>query len=620
MSLRKGKNVLLACCTLFALASAGVVLVATGSFVSPITVFQLNGDPGPNPGAGNCTSPPNWDSLNGTTGITGVDANGSACGSTIRSFITGPSAPTNFTTGGSKDFNDISSAGITSTHVWQFTTTSTPDKDTLTNGYAASYTDATTQHIILVFGAERFAVNGDSNIGIWFFQQAVGLNGSTKGNFTGVHTPGDILAVSAFTQGGGVSSISVYEWNPTACAASSYPSPTAAGQCFATNLLTLFLDTAVGSTGICNLSSPACAVVNSAPVVTSWPYATKFGGSPNTVPQGGFYEGGFDLTAIFPAGTPVPCFSSFLEETRSSQSASAVLKDFLLGAFPQCHISVSKNYACTQQNADNTFNYSYNGTVSNDGGGQVFNVQVTDTPTGGSAVTYNCGTLAKGASATYPSATCPQPTGTTNTVSNLTAHPATNSVSASACTGPLVGGNCVSSVITADFGPVTSTDPPGTTCNLPSDIAVAKRCVTAFQSSGSEIVVRVDFTGEVTNNGSLNLSNVSVSDDAGGGPFGPFTLTPGQSKCYTNGQLVSVGPPATGCPSLTVTDGLTSGTPTGAASYFPSSANAFGLTAGRISFTDTVTATGTASNGTTVGPKTASATCVICPLGACATQ
>ena len=178
----------------------------------------------------------------------------------------------------------------------------------------------------------------------------------------------------------------------------------------------------------------------------------------------------------------------------------------------------------------------------------------------------------------------------------------------------------MSSVITADFGPVTSTDPPGTTCNLPSDIAVAKRCVTAFQSSGSEIVVRVDFTGEVTNNGSLNLSNVSVSDDAGGGPFGPFTLTPGQSKCYTNGQLVSVGPPATGCPSLTVTDGLTSGTPTGAASYFPSSANAFGLTAGRISFTDTVTATGTASNGTTVGPKTASATCVICPLGACATQ
>src|SRR5439155_12483602 len=161
-----------------------------------------------------------------------------------------------------------------------FTTTSTPDKDTLTNGYAASYT-GTNGDVILVFGAERFAVNGDSNIGIWFFQQAVGLNGSTKGNFTGVHTPGDILAVSAFTQGGGVSSISVYEWNPTACTASSYPSPTAAGQCFATNLLTLLLDTAVGSTGICNLSSPACAVVNSAPVVTSWPYATKFEGVAN---------------------------------------------------------------------------------------------------------------------------------------------------------------------------------------------------------------------------------------------------------------------------------------------------------------------------------------------------
>src|SRR5437867_10210763 len=110
MSLRKGKNVLLACCTLFALASAGVVLVATGSFVSPITVFQLNGDPGPNPGAGNCTSPPNWAGLNGTRGITGFDAKGPPCGPTTRPFITGPSAPTNLTTAGPKDFNDISSA------------------------------------------------------------------------------------------------------------------------------------------------------------------------------------------------------------------------------------------------------------------------------------------------------------------------------------------------------------------------------------------------------------------------------------------------------------------------------------------------------------------------------
>ena len=600
---------------LFALTSVGVVLVAQGSFISPITIFQLNGDPGPNPGAGNCTSPPNWDSLNGTQGITGVDVDGSACGSTIRSFITGPSAPTNFTTGGSKDFNDVSSAGITSNHVWAFTTTSTPDKDTLTNGYAASYT-GTNGDVILVFGAERFAVNGDSNIGIWFFQQPVGLNGSNKGTFTGVHTPGDVLAVSAFTQGGGIASISVYEWNPTACTASSYPSPTAAGQCFATNLLTLFLDTAIGSTGICNTSSPACAIVNATPVTTSWPYASKFGGSPNTVPQGGFYEGGFDLTAVFPAGTPVPCFSSFLEETRSSQSASAVLKDFLLGAFPQCHISVSKTYTCQSFNADNTFNYSYTGAVTNDGGGGVQGVSVTDSPDGGSAVTYTCtGTLAKGASFTYPSADCPQPTGTTNTVTNLAAHPATNAVNASACTGPLVGGNCQAAVITASNS-ATSSDASATSCLPRVGIAVAKRCVTAFQSSGSEVAVRVDYTGEVTNTGTLNLSGVNVSDDKGGGPFTGMSLLVGQSRCYTNGQLVAAGPPATGCPTLSVTDGLSS-TPTGAASYFPSGADVFALTAGRISFTDTVTAAGTASNGSAVGPVTASATCVICPFGSC---
>jgi hypothetical protein len=107
-------------------------------------------------------------------------------------------------------------------------------------------------------------------------------------------------------------------------------------------------------------------------------------------------------------------------------------------------------------------------------------------------------------------------------------------------------------------------------------------------------------------------------------------LAPNQSICYTNGQTVctkttdpgcaNVNPAnlPTHCPTLSVTDGLTS-TPSGAASYTPSTAaSAFGLTAGRIQFTDTVSATGTASNGADVGPKTKSAMCVICPSGTCA--
>jgi len=45
-----------------------------------------------------------------------------------------------------------------------------------------------------------------------------------------------------------------------------------------------------------------------------------------------------------------------------------------------------------------------------------------------------------------------------------------------------------------------------------------------------------------------------VAETASGAPstaaFGPFNLAPRQSVCYTNGQTVSAGPPATGCPAL----------------------------------------------------------------------
>src|SRR5262249_18683918 len=192
------------------------------------------------------------------------------------SFVTGPSSPTNFTTGGSKDSHDISD--------WAFTTTSTPDKDTLTNGYAASYgvnvaRDTTHPiHKVLEFGAERFAQNGDSNIGIWFFQNPIGTTPGTKGSFTGVHAVGDILVVSAFTQGGGTSTISVYEWDPVTCPNSHYPSVPdgiTTPQCADTNLLALFSDTN-GGASVCNSSSPACAFVNSGPISGTWNYLSKF--------------------------------------------------------------------------------------------------------------------------------------------------------------------------------------------------------------------------------------------------------------------------------------------------------------------------------------------------------
>src|SRR5262245_52798032 len=159
--------------------------VAVWALTAPTTIFEIDGDSATGstygvPNAINC----DWDTLNAgktanSTTPTAVCQSGGATFGAYGFLVGAPGEP-NFTTGGSKDSNDVSQ--------WAFSTGSTPDKDTLTHGYAASYTGPAAQggDNILVFGAERFAVNGDSNIGIWFFQQNISIpSGVSKGSFIG---------------------------------------------------------------------------------------------------------------------------------------------------------------------------------------------------------------------------------------------------------------------------------------------------------------------------------------------------------------------------------------------------------------------------------------------------
>ena len=64
---------------------------------------------------------------------------------------------------GSKDTLDFPQNG------WDVN--SVPDKDDITNAYAAVY-DAGGDPV-LVFGLDRFANNGDASVGFWFFQQPI---------------------------------------------------------------------------------------------------------------------------------------------------------------------------------------------------------------------------------------------------------------------------------------------------------------------------------------------------------------------------------------------------------------------------------------------------------------
>jgi len=230
-----------------------------------------------------------------------------------------------FTGGGSKDEQDIPN--------WKWRNGSVPDKDDLTNGFAAVYsaTVGTETHQILYFGADRFANNGDAQIGFWFFQNAVSLN-TTNGTFNGTHAVGDLLILSNFTGGGANTNIQVLEVTAiNANGSLTFTTLTSAsgGTTFTCD------DTAGDGTG----PHKICVATNAAAVDSLDPnYDDKFGTAAGTYPPVVFFEGGLDLTAL---GLGGECFPAFLVETRSSASIDAVLKDFTLKELQSCVSSVS---------------------------------------------------------------------------------------------------------------------------------------------------------------------------------------------------------------------------------------------------------------------------------------
>jgi hypothetical protein len=264
-----------------------------------------------------------WQTLNsggGSAIATTLDTNGNPV------EIPDLGGQTIFTTGGSKDDLDVSQ--------WRHKSGNSPPKDEITNAYAAAYQSGTDTYV--VFGADRFAQNGDAVIGFWFFQNEVGLvtSGPDAGKFSGVHKNGDILILSDFTQGGGEVTIRVFKWNS--------PGGSIDG--------TLDL---IGTGFGCAASPLFCAEVNDAPAPSPWAY-TPSQGPANIFPAGAFFEGGVNLSQL---GITNVCFSSFLAETRSSTSVDATLKDFVTGTFtlvPDVDAGADAALSCTNPTAQLT--------------------------------------------------------------------------------------------------------------------------------------------------------------------------------------------------------------------------------------------------------------------------
>jgi len=237
-----------------------------------------------------------------------------------------------FTGGGSKDPIDISS--------WAWKNAGgLPDKDNLLHSFAARYqvppdidgTDGTlcpagsaTTCDILYFGSDRFDNSGDAQQGFWFFQNKITLSNVKDGGgfkFSGVHRTGDVLVISDFSNGGTVSTISVYKWNPAV-----------------TGNLQLLLSSDNAKCPTVPAGDAACGIVNEsvAPTTSPWSFLDKSGNT--NFAQGEFYEGGINLSTL---GLSNECFSSVASESRSSTSTTATLKDFVLGQLANCSATLA---------------------------------------------------------------------------------------------------------------------------------------------------------------------------------------------------------------------------------------------------------------------------------------
>ncbi|HSP82372.1 MAG TPA: SprB repeat-containing protein, partial [Gillisia sp.] len=220
-------------------------------------------------------------------------------------------------TQGSKDHNDIPA--------WTNTNSGPNDKTDIQQAAAFLYDG------VIYFMGNLYAANGDANIGFWFLQYAnpdtgdgVMVNGT---GFTGQHVVGDLFVVAAFSGGGKIDNIAVYEWVGSG---GDLPKPSLS--------LKILIPPNVEGTPY---SPYITAVVNTESITAPWAYHTKGVNGPTLMPALTFFEGYIDLKGLLNdpnidfelAGGNSPCFSSFFVNTRNSTSVDASLNDFANGGF-----------------------------------------------------------------------------------------------------------------------------------------------------------------------------------------------------------------------------------------------------------------------------------------------
>jgi hypothetical protein len=217
--------------------------------------------------------------------------------------------------GGSQNNNDIPS--------WKWSCGGVSTKSDIEHAFASAYIHS--NELFLYFGADRYdPTGGTTNVGFWFLQSGGALQGGNgcpdtdqaANTFSGQHEDGDLFVFAEFTGGGGDSAVSIYEWENGG--------------------LDLLATKTSGS--FCNADDSICAQTNSGTIPSTWPYSDNQGGSADgEILQGGFVEGGINLSAIYAGlGEDLPCVNRFIAQTGSSHPDTGVLEDFAGGSFNIC--------------------------------------------------------------------------------------------------------------------------------------------------------------------------------------------------------------------------------------------------------------------------------------------
>jgi hypothetical protein len=551
-----------------------------GGGVDDDAVFELDGN------AVNDAAP--GDDWGNALAYPGHPAAGSALAQTWVVDLTNTTSDNEFTGGGSKDTLGIQSGA------WLWNTSKPQAKDDIAHAFAAAYTLPGSGDTAIYFGMDRFDNSGAATAGFWFFQDStVGLSNTKQGGgfrFTGQHMDGDLLIVADFSIGGGASAIQVYKWVGDDATGTLVLQSVPDKDCNAT-------------TG----TSELCGIVNTGNAVSPWGFLNKSGQT--FFAHGELLEGGIDLNAVF--GANIPCFTTFMAETRSSNSPTASLSDFSPPAsFPLCGISVAKgcNGGGVISNGGNMVSYSWTVTANNTGIGNLYDVTVLDT-------------LPDGVKVNVPlinESTTPNFLAGKSSVSGTVTFTVT--CSNGVCTGAEPGGKTVANPLsvtnTADVQAFTAPNSGGTkiipkpdvpqtaTCqaSAPGAITVVKHCDATnggpiLVSQGGFVVVEVPFTADIKN-----------------------TTTPGTGEAVNNITLTDV-PAATFTSNGTISSLAPGQTVTAKGFYFPSAVDSaptpLGLAAGRYFFTDTLTATGTGAIGGEVVSNQGAVSCPICPQGEC---